>query len=80
MEKIFTTSETGIKLIDSKEATFLKVKGVNLEVVYATSKEDLEAGKEPYIRYIPIEVSDDLIQKLLSIHEGAKEVVEPISK
>lgn len=74
MDKIFTKSVTGVKITEEKEAEFFKIKGVNIEIVYASSKEDLDAGKEPHIRYIPIEVSDDLIQKLLSIHEGATEV------
>lgn len=77
MEKIFTKEETGIKVSIEKEATFFKVKKVLIEIHYAASELELKEDRNIHVRQHEIEVTDDLVQKLLSIHEGAEEVKEP---
>jgi len=72
--KIYTQVNTGIHVSEEKEAEFFTIEGVYLRINYATSKEELEAGKKPYQRDVKIDISDDLAGKLLCIHTEAKEI------
>lgn len=73
MEKIYQQENTGVIATFEEEATFFKPVKVLLEIHYARTKEQLEAGKEIHVRQHEIEISDDLLGKLLSIHSQAKE-------
>lgn len=74
MEKIYQQKDTGIIATYEKEAEYFMPKKVLLEVHYAATKEELEAGKNIHVRQYEINISDDIIKKLLEIHSSAIEI------
>lgn len=72
-DKIYKQNNTGVLATFEEEAKFFKPVRVLLEVHYARTKNELEAGENIHSRLHDISISEGMLTKLMEVHSQAIE-------